>query len=150
MNWERINIWLSLAANLGVLGGILFLAYEINQNTSQMRSEASYSITESLLTLNGDQYRDPELLNILLRGGEDFDSLTPLEKRQFSAYQFSRVSLAEYILNLEREGLSDVQFPYIDALVLDFRRSPGLSEWLDFAKPVWTGSDELLEMLTTP
>jgi hypothetical protein len=47
MNSERLNRWLTFVANLGVIGGLFFLGYEIRQNTSQMRAEAAYSINES-------------------------------------------------------------------------------------------------------
>jgi hypothetical protein len=34
MNLERINHWLALAANLGVLIGVIFLAVEMRQNSA--------------------------------------------------------------------------------------------------------------------
>ena len=55
MDFDRINKWLTLVANIGVLVGILFLAYElnlsrtmatadINQNRAHARSEADLQI----------------------------------------------------------------------------------------------------------
>jgi len=35
---EKVNQWLSLAANLGVLAGIVFLGYEIQINTNAVQS----------------------------------------------------------------------------------------------------------------
>ena len=37
MNIERANHWMSLVANLAVLFGIAFLAYELQQNTKNER-----------------------------------------------------------------------------------------------------------------
>jgi len=37
MKLDKLNQWLTLAANLAVLAGIIFLALEINQNTASMR-----------------------------------------------------------------------------------------------------------------
>lgn len=48
MSRESWNWWLTLLANVGVLGGLVFVGLEIRQNTSQLRTEASYSITESV------------------------------------------------------------------------------------------------------
>ncbi len=48
MRSEKLNWWLTLVANLGVIGGLIFLGYETRQNRSQMRAEAAYSINESL------------------------------------------------------------------------------------------------------
>jgi hypothetical protein len=36
MKLSAINDWLTLAANIGVLAGIIFLAMEIQQNTTAM------------------------------------------------------------------------------------------------------------------
>ena len=150
MNLEKLNQWLVLAANIGVLGGIIFLAYEIRQNTSQMRTEASHSVTELVNSLNADTYTDPDLTDLLLRGNQNFDSLNPVERHRYQTYQFSRLNLAGYILRLEEEGLTDVQFPYIEYTVNDMRSNPGAIAWLKSVEDVWVGEDELWEMLTGP
>jgi len=36
---ERLNRWLSLAANLGLLAGLILVAYEINQNSQLARAQ---------------------------------------------------------------------------------------------------------------
>jgi hypothetical protein len=40
---DRINKWLTLIANLGVVAGIGFLAYEMNLNTHAMRMDTDPS-----------------------------------------------------------------------------------------------------------
>jgi len=45
---SSINEWLTLAANLGVLAGILFLGLEISQNTAALRSTAYENRTNTL------------------------------------------------------------------------------------------------------
>ena len=71
MNIKKLNQWLMLVANLGVLGGILFLAYEVRQNTSQMRTQASQAITEMVNAMNTDEYSDPNLTDLIMRGNQD-------------------------------------------------------------------------------
>jgi len=39
---DRLNQWLALAANVGVIAGIIFLVYEIRVNTDAVRS-ANYA-----------------------------------------------------------------------------------------------------------
>ena len=52
MNNEKLNSWLSLAANLGVLVGIIILVLEVQQNNliarAQMRSEISQSAINNI------------------------------------------------------------------------------------------------------
>lgn len=50
MNLDRVNQWLTLIANVGVLAGVFFVAYELQQNRvaieSQTRAEIALSATE--------------------------------------------------------------------------------------------------------
>ena len=38
MDRDRLNWWLTILANVGMLGGIVFVGFEIRQNTSQLRA----------------------------------------------------------------------------------------------------------------
>lgn len=49
MNADNVNKWLTLAANLGVVGGLIFLGIEINQNTRATIAAASEEITNQSL-----------------------------------------------------------------------------------------------------
>lgn len=39
MNFDQLNRWLTLVANIGVIAGIVFLAYELRQNNELMAAE---------------------------------------------------------------------------------------------------------------
>ena len=49
MDTDRLNRWLSLIANLGVVAGLIFLAVELNQNTKATIAAASETITNQSL-----------------------------------------------------------------------------------------------------
>lgn len=49
MKTERANTWLTVGANVGVIVGLLFLAYEINQSTRATIAAASEGLTEQSL-----------------------------------------------------------------------------------------------------
>ena len=147
MKTKKINKWISLIANLGVVGGLVFVGFEVQQNTTQIRAEASYSINESLSNLNSAIYNDSVFADIVLRGEERLSSLSPTEQRQFNAYQYDRINLAIYVLDLEDDGLAQLHFPYVDRLAQDFSRSPGLQEFLVLVEDEWVGHPELYERL---
>ena len=147
MDRENLNSWLSLIANIGVLGGLLFVGYEIRQNTVQLRAESSRSITESVNDLNTGIYSDSVFAAILIKGTEDRAALSPVELYQFDMYQFSRLNIAEYVLDLEREGVSDLNFRYVDWIVRDFNERPGLREFIRDHRETYVGSDALLARL---
>jgi hypothetical protein len=144
---KKISSWIALIANLGVVGGLVFVGYEVQQNTTQLRAEGSNSINEALSILNSAIYGNPVFANILVRGEKDLSSLNPTEQRQFNAYQYDRINLAIYVLDLEDDGLSQLHFPYVDRLAQDFHGSPGLQEFLVLVEDEWVGHPELYERL---
>ena len=144
---DKLNKWLTLGANLGVIVGLIFLGLQIKQNTSQMRANTSFNINQSVSILNSAWYNNPVLSDILLRGENDFSSLDTIERTQFIKYQFDRINLGIHVLALERDGLSEIHFPYVDFLVQEFHGKPGNQELLVFLDAIWVGSRELYEKL---
>ena len=61
MNLDNLNRWLTLAANVGVLAGIFFLAYELQQNTQMMKSQTRAQVSQSTIH-NVDMYREAAVL----------------------------------------------------------------------------------------
>lgn len=138
---------IGVLANAAVFGGLVFLGFETRQNTVQLRSAASYSITEGLNQLNAGIYDNPVLADIVYRGEQDLSALNPVERSQFAAWEFARINLALHIQVLEEDGVADVQFPYIEFLVDEYQRKPGLRQFAASIEDVWQGSPELYRRL---
>ena len=147
MNRENLNWWMSLLTNIGVLCGLIFVGYEVRQNTVQLRVESSQSITEGVNALNTGLYSDSELAEILLRGKDDYGALDSVERSRFDMYQFSRLNIAEYVMDLERDGISDLNFRYVEWIVREFNERPGLRTFIREHEKTYVGSDELLARL---
>ena len=150
MKPKKLNAWLTLVANFGVIAGLIFLGYEIRQNTTQLRAEALYSINEAISTLNAGIYNDAVLADIKVRGEADFSSLNQIEREQFSMYQFDRINLAELYLSLKDEGLTDIHFPFDQFLIKEFRSKPGLQQFLKYVDETWEGSRYLYDQMLVP
>ena len=150
MKPKKLNAWLTLVANFGVIAGLIFLGYEIRQNTTQLRAEALYSINEAISMLNAGVYNDAVLADIKVRGEADFSSLNQIEREQFSMYQFDRINLAELYLSLKDEGLTDIHFPFDQFLIKDFRSKPGLQQFLKYVDKNWEGSRDLYDQMLVP
>ena len=85
MNSEKLNNWLTLGANIGVLIGLVLLIIEIQQNTEMMRAQINQSRTEAAqseqqATYNSDYM--PAILTKVANGQE----LTEEEMRRFQPY----------------------------------------------------------------
>ncbi len=89
MDLDRTNRWLTLATNLGVIGGIVFLAIEIGQNQASLE-EANRINLLNARTTEVQQYndfrtvvaQDKELSEIWTKGNSD-DALDPSETARF-------------------------------------------------------------------
>lgn len=144
---DKLRRNLEIIGGIAVVASLLVVAYEIRQNTSQMRVQAAYSINEALHAINESYYSDPSLVEILLRGEQDLSSLDAVELEQFTRAHFSRLNLCEFILGLEEEGLSEVHIAYVDFIVTDFNSKPGLQEWIRLYEGKYGGDDEFYKRL---
>lgn len=87
MDTDRLNRWLTLVANIGVLIGIFLLILEINQNNDLMRIQIEQSRSESFLAWQRQAVADDSIARFLVRIGnpedfslESFQQLSPAEQ----------------------------------------------------------------------
>lgn len=141
---------ISVLANLGVIVGLIFLGYEVRQNTSQLRADAGYAINDAVQTLNSSIYQDPDFTALLLKAQQSFSELEPVDKARIVSFFFSELNLADYITKLEKEGMSDLHFDYVGWKVGQFWSMPGRREFVEeYVVPsVHFGSEELYRRLT--
>jgi len=79
---ERLNQWLTLLANLGVIAGIVFLALELQQNTEMIRAQSRADMSRDVGNLLSLHVNDPEYIDAMSRGLHG-ETLTEIEAVQF-------------------------------------------------------------------
>jgi hypothetical protein len=97
--------------------------------------------------LNTGLYGDPELAEIVVRGEADLGALTPIERKRFDLFEFSRLNIAEYVKDVESEGVSDLNFRYVEWVVREFQAKPDLRAFVREYEDLYVGSDTLLARL---
>ena len=115
---EKLNQWLTLLANLGVLVGIVFIIIEIQQNTAMMRSEiyqarSDTSIQYSLSRADSSIYAnltDRVRNNGPLDEAESYAILSINERRQLSDWLIAEVRMYDATLYEYQQGLLDEEF----------------------------------------
>lgn len=60
---------------------------------------------------------------------------------RFDRYQFSRLNIAETVLDLEHEEVSDLNFRYLDWIIREFNEEPGLRAFIREYKDRYVGSE---------
>lgn len=85
MNSDRVSRWLTVGANFGVLAGIIFLAFELQQNTLATKLEAASNFQSNFSELELFISGNPEFAE-LLRKGREGEELTPTDKLRLSVF----------------------------------------------------------------
>jgi hypothetical protein len=111
MNLDNLNKWLTLAANVGVVAGLVFLVVEVQQNTNIARSSAYRESTQDMADWRALIASNPELTYIwdaYLRGRADsLDELESARLRQLLANAFGSYENAYYAYQLGIMGQSE-------------------------------------------
>jgi hypothetical protein len=104
MKTESINRWLSLAANIGVMLGLVLVAYQIRQDVEltkvQLFSDATSSRKEWNQAMLGS---DP--MNVVMKSIENPSDLTLAELHVMDAYLVGAVNELRRLELLEAAGL---------------------------------------------
>ena len=83
MNTEKLNAWLGLLANIGVIVGIFFLAFEIRQSTEVAISSAELDISNLQTEFHIRLAENPDLARLFAVGLQYPEQLTDVEIEQF-------------------------------------------------------------------
>lgn len=86
MDTAQLNKWLSLAANFGVIAGIIFLVFEIQQSNSIAIATTELSIRENYITFHEYTLLDENVAKLILKAGDANAEFTPLEEERIYAY----------------------------------------------------------------
>ncbi len=144
---DKLNKWITFGANLGVIASLIFLAFQIRQNTSQMKADASFSINQSLHALNSSIYQDSSFAELYLRGCQSFTNLNEVEKSRFRTYAFDMLNLYIFADKLEDQELGEIHTDISEVMVNRFQNNPGLMEFLKSIEKEWAASDELYKKI---
>ena len=101
---EDFNGWLQLISNLAVVGGLLFLAFEVRHNTNVAKVQTH---TE-LIQIGHETHNwklEPQFAEVVVKATADYESLSPSEKVQFSTFVFQLLNLWEHALGVHSRGL---------------------------------------------
>lgn len=116
-----------LAANVGVIAGIIFLGYEIQQNNDQLQSQSRASVHSMHTEIQRALYENAGGLADAMRKSIAGDPLTSSEPLQIAAFIASTLRTMEFMFQEDPE--------YLRAnsgwVILYFSNLPGLLELYD-------------------
>ena len=91
---EKLNQWLTLIANLGVLIGIVFLSLEISQSNRIAISEAGTELQAIRLELNKAAWENTDVAELMVKLRDIEPGLTPVEEYKALSFAYMRINQA--------------------------------------------------------
>lgn len=107
MNTDTLNRWLTLGANVGVLLGIFFLAFELKQNNELLQSQASVTYVELRREGINNLTQNDELLKSMLKAKEGIE-LNDLEMLRLQTFYRTVFVNWEWEYEQFEKGILDV------------------------------------------
>jgi len=104
MNPERLNHWLALVANIGVLIGVIFLAVEMQQNTEAINAQSRQAIFSGSQEELFKFLEYPGLTVLLASKDQD---MNPEQKVQIDALLGSALRAREFAWRQYNAGILD-------------------------------------------
>ena len=107
MNIERLSSWLQITANIGILGGLILVGLQLQQNSeilqAQMMSAESRSVIDQEMQIIGEQGAAAWVSAM-----SDPTNVSPGHHRVMEAIYWSAIESWRHIEELEKLGLADV------------------------------------------
>ena len=127
MDSERVNRWLTLGANIGVLAGIGLLIFELQQNREMIRAQTRTQLAQGVSELLTANMNDAAYASILQRGNRG-EQLTDLEQYQYDRHRGAFLTFNENVVYQYKIGLYDTdEFSHhIARIAGDLDRYPGI------------------------
>jgi hypothetical protein len=102
---ERLNQWMTLVANIGVVAGLMFLGYEIQANTAALRSDTYQGFIEASFSFADTTMQYAKELTAMEQ--KDFEELSLEEQRIFTGYALKTFATIESSFLHHRAGSLD-------------------------------------------
>jgi hypothetical protein len=145
VNVDRLNKWLTLLANFGVVAGIVFLAIEVRQNQALLeesnrinRFESRMSAVDTFNEWRGQWVQDEELTRIWI-SGLDGNPLEPIDQARFE-----NLCTSDFWIHLKIHEWSMTTGDYrttdghMELVISQLQNKPGWMRCWEIVKPAMT------------
>ena len=123
---ERLNHWLRLLANFGVIVGLVFLAYEIRLNTQASHAQTREAILAATQAELAAVREDPNLIHSIVKT----EPLTEDEQIRLYTWRVSALRVREFSWLQWRSGvIDDAQWGSELAVTVAILRAPRVRLW---------------------
>lgn len=105
MSLKKMALIAEILGGVGIIISILYLAYEVSQNSRSVEISHHLTLSDQYLALRMSVAEDNDLAEIIVRGNSNLSALEPAERLQFESYLTSLWDIWEnagYMFNTDR------------------------------------------------
>ena len=107
MSLKKMALIAEVLGGLGIIVSILYLAYEISQNSETMGLSHHLTLSQQALELRQSLMENNDLARVISKGSSNFADLEPFEKLQFEMYFISIWDIWENAYHMSIAGQID-------------------------------------------
>lgn len=128
MHADQLNKWLALVANLGVIAGIVFLAFEIRQSNRIAIATSEIALRQTYGALSESVMESPEMAEVLFKAKSPDATLSGAERVMGEFYIARELNTWRAVERAHANGMASSTSldAAIDDIRLIFREYPGL------------------------
>jgi len=138
MNWDAIGAIGELASALVVLITLIYLAIQIRESNKLARSSSLLAVLDGFSNNDISQgFQHPELMDISIRGYQDWNSLPLADKSRFDGLMTQKMLHLQKIIVHHKNGLiDDGNYNAWLAHTAGMMKTPGGQQWLKHARNI--------------
>jgi hypothetical protein len=126
-DWGAIG---EIVGAVGVIATLIYLATQIRQNTRQIRSEGHQAIADAYSVTLGQLLTDGELFESIVRGCQDWDSISPFQQSQCHIFFHQSLLHFRTAFQLHDKGaIDDDVYRSLENGHIRFMANPGNQVW---------------------
>ena len=102
---DTLKVKLELVGVFAVVVFLLFVAYEVRQNTNTAAAQAVFELNEVGRQSLFLQSTDPDLMALIILAEDGLDALTDVQRQSYRRWVFAFLNLYESAWNHHRRGI---------------------------------------------
>jgi len=134
MSLEKLNPWMALVTNLGVLLGVIVLLVELTQNTQALRNQTEYANVSQWISLSQSTAMSPDLADLTIRGNAGLENLSEPEVVRYFSYLTAYVLVAEVSYDSILNGTTGYDAEANERFMLYLLNPPGARAYWEVSK----------------
>lgn len=137
LSLSEITAIAEIVGSIGIIVSLIFVGFQVRQNTNQVEA-ASYQTGLRFIQSVNDLTATPESADLVIRGLNDFDAMSQIDKAQFDSKLADVTNDFLVARRFYLQGnLSADEFAGFDRVMAQMLRSPGAEQWWSTVKSVF-------------